>query len=74
MLAYVTDDGWEPDMGESAARTETPEHCKVPETIASNNLDAILEVIIHFLDSADPDNSGSPKAAKAHHNSGGHAV
>lgn len=74
VLAYVTDGGWEPDMDESAARTETPEHCKVPETIASNNLDAILEVIIHFLDSADPDNSGSPKAAKAHHNSGGHAV
>ena len=74
VLAYVTDGGWEPDMGESASRTETPEHSKVPETIASNNLDAILEVIIHLLDSADPDNSGSPKAAKAHHNSGGHAV
>ena len=74
VLAYVTDGGWEPEMDETAARTETPEHFKIPETIASNNLDAILEVIIHLLDSADLDNSGSPKAAKTQHNSGGHAI
>lgn len=42
-----------------------PEHCKVPRNDRFNNLDAILEVIIHFrLCRPDSDNSGSPRSRK----------
>lgn len=47
VLAYVTDGGWKPDMGAAEAVT-------APVTFSADRLEAVLELVLRFMDSTGP--------------------